>query len=117
MEPVAEIGTELLFENEAVKVWVMDLAPGEASPYHRHTKDYLFVYTTPSKLAFVEPSGELGETREYGDGYVNYLTVGEGLTHQIRNVSDRPHRQVLVEFKTLKDVAPSANNGRLSEPL
>jgi beta-alanine degradation protein BauB len=116
-EPVMDIGTELLFENEAVKVWSMELAPGEDSPYHLHTRDYLFVYTTPSKIAFVEPSGQLGETREYGDGFVNYLAVGGGLTHQIRNVSDMSHRQILVEFKTLKGVAPTGNNGRQSEPL
>lgn len=116
-DPVLDIGTELLFENEAVKVWSMELAPGEDSPYHRHTRDYLFVYTTPSKIAFVDPSGQLGETREYGDGFVNYLAVGGGLTHQIRNVSDIPHRQILVEFKTVKDMAPTSNNGRQSEPL
>jgi hypothetical protein len=75
------------------------------------------VYTTPSKIAFVEPSGRLGETREYADGFVNYLAVGDGLTHQIRNMSDILHRQILVEFKTLKDVAPSGNNGRQSQPL
>jgi quercetin dioxygenase-like cupin family protein len=116
-QPVAEIGTELLFENEAVRVWSMELAPGEDSPFHIHTRDYLFVYTTPSKIAFVERSGQLGETRAYEDGFVNYLAVGDGLTHQIRNVADIPHRQILVEFKTLKDVSPSSNNGRQGEPL
>src|ERR687884_144202 len=99
---VTDIGTELLFENEAVRVWSMELAPGEDSPYHVHKLDYLFVYTTPSKIGFVEPSGAQGETREYGDGFVNYLTVGDGLTHQIRNVADIPHRQILVEFKAFK---------------
>jgi hypothetical protein len=116
-EPVLDIGTELLFENEAVRVWSMELAPGEDSPFHRHTRDYLFVYTTPSRIAFVEPSGQLGEAREYADGFVNYLAVGDGLTHQIRNVSDIPHRQILVEFKEMKGVAPSGNNGRQSAPL
>jgi hypothetical protein len=116
-EPVLDIGTELLFENDAVRVWSMELAPGEESPYHLHTRDYLFVYTTPSKIGFVERSGQLGETREFADGFVNYLAVGNGLTHQIKNVADVPHRQILVEFKTLKDVAPSSNNGRQSEPL
>jgi quercetin dioxygenase-like cupin family protein len=116
-QPVTDIGTELLFENAAVRVWSMELAPGEDSPYHVHANDYLFVYTTPSRIAFVEPTGRVGETREYGDGFVNYITVGSGLTHQIRNVAAAPHRQILVEFKTLKDVAPTANNGRQSGPL
>jgi beta-alanine degradation protein BauB len=117
VEPVAEIGTELLFENEAVRVWSMELAPGEDSPYHVHNLDYLFVYTTPSKIAFVQPSGQLGEAREYADGFVNYLAVGDGLKHQIRNIADVPHRQILVEFKAFKDAAPTGNNGRQSQPL
>jgi len=29
------IGTELLFENERIRVWSMVLQPGEESPLHR----------------------------------------------------------------------------------
>ena len=40
-----DVGTELLFENDRVKVWSMALEPGETSPYHQHDNDYVFVYT------------------------------------------------------------------------
>lgn len=115
--PVTDIGTELLFENEVVRVWSMHLTPGEDSPYHVHTRDYLFVYTTPSQIAFMERPGEVTETREYGEGYVNFVSVGDGLSHQIRNVAKVPHHQILVEFKTLKVQAPTSNNGRVSDPV
>ena len=50
-----EIGTELLFENDRIRVWQMVLQPGEESPHHRHESDYVFVYTTPSRMtAFLE---------------------------------------------------------------
>ena len=35
------VATKLLFENERVKVWEMDLAPGESSDFHEHTLPYL----------------------------------------------------------------------------
>jgi hypothetical protein len=108
------IGTELLFENEQVRVWQMVLAPGEASPLHRHEHDYLFVYTTPSRITLFQESVEQG-TSEYDDGYVRYISVGDGLPpHQIRNDAGETHRQILVELKgPSRTAAPAAaDNGR-----
>ena len=115
--PVTDIGTELLFENDVVRVWSMVLEPGEDSPYHVHNLDYLFVYVTPSRIAFMEKPGEVTEVRDYADGYVSYMSVGDGITHQIRNEAQAVHRQILVELKKVRGEAPSSNNGRLSEPL
>ncbi|MBO0731028.1 MAG: hypothetical protein J2P57_17360 [Acidimicrobiaceae bacterium] len=114
--PGTEIGTELLFENDVVRVWSMVLEPGQDSPYHVHQLDYLFVYVTPSKIAFMEKPGDVIETRQYGDGYVAYNKVGEGMTHQIRNDADVPHRQILVELKGEHGDAPSSDNGRVGLP-
>lgn len=38
--------THLLFENADVKVWMMDVAPGETYPHHYHDHDYVLFYTT-----------------------------------------------------------------------
>ncbi len=115
--PVTDIGNELLFENEVVRVWSMVLEPDQESPFHVHKLDYLFVYVTPSTIAFMETPGEVKETREYGDGYVAYNSVGDGITHQIRNVSVLRHRQILVELKAVRGEAPSSTNSRVGEPL
>ena len=34
--PLGNVATKLLFENEIVRVWEMNLAPGERSDRHRH---------------------------------------------------------------------------------
>ena len=105
-----EVGTELLFENDRVKVWGMALEPGETSPYHQHDNDYVFVYTTPSRI-----SGAQGEVREYEEGYVQYTEVGGGIQHSITNVSDIRHHQIIVEMKGGSVSAtpqPPENNGR-----
>jgi hypothetical protein len=66
-----EIGTELLFENDRIRVWQMVLQPGEESPHHRHEADYVFVYTTPSRItAFLE--GQEPSTSDFDDGFVQY---------------------------------------------
>ena len=105
-----EVGTELLFENDRVKVWSMALEPGQTSPYHRHDNDYVFVYTTPSRI-----SGGQGEVREFDEGYVQYTEVGGGIEHSITNVSDERHHQIIVEMKggSVSAAAQTPeNNGR-----
>lgn len=104
------IGSELLFENEAVRVWVMDLEPGQAAPQHRHRLDYLFVYTTPSRIKLVQDGEESVE--EFEDGFARFVKVDDPLEHHIVNVSDQPHRQVLVELKRGGARGESGTNGR-----
>lgn len=116
MEPSTNIGTELLFENDVVRVWSMELAPGEDSSYHVHELDYVFVYVTPSRIAYMAQAGQVEEIRDYGDGYVRYSAVGAGIRHQIRNVAETRHRQILVELKSAHAHAPTSNNGRVSGP-
>lgn len=38
---LGDVATRLLFENAQVKVWEMDLAPGESSDFHEHTLPYV----------------------------------------------------------------------------
>ena len=109
-----QIGTELLFENDRIRVWQMVLQPGEESPHHRHEADYVFIYTTPSRMtAFLEDQPP--STSEFDDGYVQYTAVGPGTTHHIRNDAAIEHRQILVEFKGPSVAATlqvPENNGR-----
>ena len=109
-----EVGTELLFENDRVKVWGMALEPGETSPYHQHENDYVFVYTTPSRISSNRQTEE-GQVREFEEGYVQYTQVGGGIQHSITNVSDIRHHQIIVEMKggsTSATPQPPENNGR-----
>lgn len=98
-EPVSNaVGTELLFENERIRLWDMVLRPGEASALHRHETDYVYVYLTPSQIAIERP-GEAIATAAYDNGFVQYTEVGGGVEHRIRNTGDALHRQIILEFK------------------
>lgn len=115
MDPSAEVATELLFENDVVRVWSMELAPGEDSPFHVHNLDYVYVYVTPSRLAFMPEPGEIDHVWDYGDGYVRFTSVGDGIKHQIRNVGEARHRQVLIELKNSSGQSSTQDNGRVTK--
>lgn len=53
MTEMAEVGTALLFENDRVKVWEMDLEPGEDSGLHHHGHDYVLVVIDGDRIAGV----------------------------------------------------------------
>jgi quercetin dioxygenase-like cupin family protein len=110
-EPSVQVATELVYENEAVRVWIMELAAGEESQLHRHTLDYLFVYAAPSRIELRVP-GEPPKLFEFGAGYVQYVSIGDGVVHQIANVADLPHQHVVVELKQSTHSAQSGDNGR-----
>lgn len=112
--PTSDVGTELLFENDTVRVWSMELAPGQESQYHRHLLDYLIVYVTPSRITRMDRPGDSGVTEEFADGWVKYLNVGAGVQHLIRNDRDSTHRQIIVELKLPMDSrAATTDNGRM----
>jgi len=113
--PSDRIGTELLFENDRVRVWDMVLEPGEDSGLHRHTSDYLFVYVTGDNELEIALSDGNTIRQRCADGQTAYWEVGAepgpAYTHTLRNVGTRTHRQVLVEL-----LGPSASQESTGRP-
>jgi hypothetical protein len=109
--PSTDVGTRVLFENEVVRVWDFRLEPGEASQLHRHLHDYLFVYVTEHNELEVRAPDQQPLRVSTPDGYVSYTRVGSAsdprLTHQLVNVGDTPHRQILVELLTSSGEGPA----------
>src|SRR6476646_8313837 len=91
------IGTELVFEDDAVRGWRIDLGPGQEAGWHTHYLDYTTVVL----------EGEVVE-RPNADGTVDRIEVKPGqlmrwhqgtLRHALRNVGTKPFRNVIVEIK------------------
>src|SRR3712207_4382272 len=83
-------GSEVLFENDRIRVWDLRLRPGEEVPRHRHENDYLFVCVTRGRVT-VLADGKEPETSELEDGYVEYTEVGRGIEHTLRNTSQEEY--------------------------
>jgi hypothetical protein len=92
------VGTEVLFENEQIRVWEMVLGPGETCPPHRHFYDHVILYAEPATIR-AQVNGR-SVIQHVEDGCVSYRAVGaRGLPpHAITNAADRPSRHFIIEF-------------------
>lgn len=108
------IGSELLFENDRVRVWELRLAPGERSERHRHQADYLSIFLTRSRLAVHRSDREV-ESVEEGPGFTAYHSVTGSFVQALENAGSSEHREILVELKG-PDALPETESGVNSAP-
>jgi hypothetical protein len=95
---VGGVATRMIYENDDVKVWEMDVAAGERFPHHHHALEYLFYVTAPAVLTVsrhgVEPYNiDARERALYtypGNKSETFINNGPG-----------PYREVLVELKRM----------------
>jgi len=86
----------LLLENDAVRVFRVQIPPGEETWLHRHERDYVFL---------ILARAEIRETREGKAPEVRHLEAGQalfvegGFAHQVHNLGSEPFRAVIVEVK------------------
>ena len=96
----SEVGTRLLFENERVRVWDLQLAPGQSTGMHRHVHDYLYVVIGDGQLQAADAEGTRGKARNRQDGEVVFNALdGEDAVHEALNVGVGPWRNIIVELK------------------
>jgi quercetin dioxygenase-like cupin family protein len=94
---LGDIANHFLFENERVRVWSLDLGPGEASDWHSHDHDYVIVV--------LEADGSLEVEEEDGTRLNRGLRAGgaafrkRGEVHRALNKSSAPYRNILIELK------------------
>ena len=96
------VATRLLFENERVRIWEMDLPPGARSATHRHDLDYVLVQVDGDRIA-AEPEPDTGGAyREYIEADVEpgkVRFIGRGGVETAVNVGRRRYREILIELK------------------
>ncbi len=85
--------------NTRVRVWSIDLEPGERLGAHRHTLDYF--WTALGAGRSLQHIGD-GSTRlvTYAKGETRHFDFGPGeyLLHDLENIGDTPLAFVTVEF-------------------
>jgi len=97
-----DIGTNVVYEDDAVRVWRLKLAPGEESAVHRHELDHLLIQVSGDRIAVVpEPDSE-GPFREMLEADVvpgAVVHVQRGGVERARNVGSKPYLEMIVELK------------------
>jgi mannose-6-phosphate isomerase-like protein (cupin superfamily) len=94
---LGDVATALLFENDRVKIWEMDLAPGEESAEHRHDLDYVLVIYEGDRVAGISTDGREDIEADVHPGLAAYLPRGG--TEIARNVGAKRYREILIELK------------------
>ena len=95
-----EVGTRVLFENDDIKVWDLQLQPGENQGMHRHKNEYLLIFAGDCRLRGVNEDGSVRFEQDMHDGDAFMRTFdGDNDVHDAVNVGDSPSRNFIVEFK------------------
>lgn len=90
------IGNETIFENDTVRVWIVDLEPGSKQAMHKHDLPYLVIPLTDGENVMRFLSGRLVHTHEK-PGMALWREAGE--PHELTNTSSWRYKNILVELK------------------
>jgi len=93
---LGQVANRLLFENERVRVWQMELAPGEASDFHEHTLPYLLCILEGESI---DADLEDGRTIHLPVEPGKVFFVPAGARETAVNRSAVRFREVLIELK------------------
>jgi quercetin dioxygenase-like cupin family protein len=94
--PLGNVANKLLFENEIVRVWEMNLAPGERSDRHRHDLPYVLCVLEGSRVdAEIDGIGRVEIPVQPGSVFF----VPPGATETAINASGQVFREILIELK------------------
>ena len=98
MEPkkLGDVANHFLFENEHVRVWRMQLEPGEASDYHEHTLPYLMCIVEGESI---DADFDGGKSIQIPVEPGQVLFVPPGNRETAVNRSQVPFREILIELK------------------
>jgi len=88
--------TRLLFENDVVRAWDTEIAPGGRQAHHMHLLPYLAIAVTGLNFSNVPDKGAAG-TISHKAGDVAWMNAPYG--HTLTNVSEQPARFIVLEFK------------------
>jgi predicted metal-dependent enzyme (double-stranded beta helix superfamily) len=99
---LGDVATRVLIDNDRVRIWELDLAPGDSSAVHKHQLDYIIVQLEGDKIAVLPEPDTKGSNTEYLEagvepGLVAYLRSGGIET--ATNVGSTRYREILIELK------------------
>lgn len=95
-EQSGDVGTELLFENRYVKVWNLVLEAGQASSWHLHTLDYMYIVIEPGK---VRTEYKDGTYEQQEDAAGDVVMRAQDAIHRLVNLGKSRYRNIVIELK------------------
>ena len=99
---LGDVGSRIVHENERVRIWEMELEPGERSAVHEHRLDYILVFLEGDGIA-VEPepdsAGEFTAAMQFVPPLGKAFFVRGGGIETAVNCGMERYREILIELK------------------
>jgi predicted metal-dependent enzyme (double-stranded beta helix superfamily) len=100
--PLGQVGTKLLHDDERVRIWEVDLQPGEATAPHRHEHDYILIILEGDRIAAVPHVSANGPSASYIEAEItpgSHVVMKKGGTEAALNVGAKRYYEYLIELK------------------
>ncbi len=95
-DELGQIAPIILLEDDNVRIWQLQLAPGEASDLHYHEHDYYLLIFEGDLIAGVgKDDGAVYRVPPQG----NTVYSPKGGTEWAFNIGDKPYSEIIVELK------------------
>ncbi len=99
-DPIGQVADTILYEDDDVRIWEMNLEPGEHSDLHHHEHDYFLVIDSGDLVAGIPPKDSpmdffVGKVPPQG----NTVRVPKGGTEWALNIGQKTYHEVLIELK------------------
>ncbi len=93
------VGSRIVSESDRVRVWLIELQPGERLPFHTHVHDYFWTATSPGRARSRYSDGRVVEVSyAIGDTQHHAFAEGQSMTHDLENIGETALCFVTVEF-------------------
>ena len=93
---LGEIATELILENDKVRIWNLVVAPGESSDGHLHENAYVTVVVEGGDLDVEYNNGSVASSPSQIGSWSFH---GDHRIHRVTNNTNSTYRNVLIELK------------------
>ncbi len=96
---VGQVGSRIVSETDRLRVWLIEMQPGERLPFHTHVLDYFWTATTAGRARSRYSDGQVSEM-DYAVGATRHFNFakGESMTHDLENIGDTVLCFTTVEF-------------------
>ena len=95
-EPLGDIASKVLLENDRVKIWNLIVDPGQASAWHLHGRDYVTIVVEGGGLTL---EWEDGTTENNPSQVGTWRYHGDHKVHRVINTTSTRYKNVLIELK------------------
>ncbi|HUI85064.1 MAG TPA: hypothetical protein VL240_12615 [Candidatus Binatia bacterium] len=95
VEVAAEPSHHLKLENEYVRAYYVEIAPGQSTLMHHHSTDYIGISLGPAEADVSGPDGKVKHVM-FQDGQVSYAPAG--VVHAVADAGSAPFRNATIEL-------------------